>query len=149
MPAATKSKLRKVELPGITVQAPWASLLSSKSKTVETRFYPLSKRYVDRPIAIVETPGRGRQFRSRVVAIVIFGPSFRYSTANEFYLDSARHLVSPTSPAFTWDSGKGRSKWGWPVKSIWKVKSDLPVGFRAGRIYCRLVPVKVPGRLPL
>src|SRR4051812_33618820 len=115
--AQGRSRASTSTLRGLTIQYPWADLILSGRKTIETRFYPLPSKYVGMEIAIIETPGARGEFRSRLVGIVIFGPSFLYRDAQEFYADSARHLVRPDTLRFSWKHGQGKAKWGWPVLS--------------------------------
>ena len=51
---------------GLNVQAPWTGLLISGEKSVETRSYPLPKKYVGEKLALVETPGKSGSFKRRI-----------------------------------------------------------------------------------
>jgi hypothetical protein len=128
-------------LPGINIQAPWAELIVSGKKTVETRCYPLPQKYVGKPMAVIETPGRTGRFSSRLVGVVVFGESFPYRSRDEFYADSGRHHVFPESD-FRWDAANGKAKWGWPVLSAKRMRKPLPPGFRKGIVFTRHVPVR-------
>jgi hypothetical protein len=129
-----------MKLPGINIQAPWAELIIAGKKTVETRLYPLPQKYVGKRMAMIETPGRDGRFSSRLVGVVVFGESFSYRSRKQFYADSGRHHVFPDSD-FSWDAGNGRSKWGWPIVSVERVRKTLPPGFRKGIVFSRHVPV--------
>lgn len=110
-------------LPGLNVQHPWAELLISGKKTVETRTYPIPEKYCEREIYVVETGGDDSSVSAKVVGIIRFGRSFRYQSEKEFYRDSVRHLVDQNSK-FAWDSEK--DKWGWPVLSVTRLKTPMP-----------------------
>ncbi len=127
-----KTKEGSRYIPGLNVQAPWAGLLAAGKKTVETRTYPLPKHYLGNEIAIVETPGKARSFHRRIIAIAIFGDSFRYNNRTEFEQDYSRHLVTRDSE-FSWKSEK--KKWGWPILSIRSHPQDIPGDIRGGIVY--------------
>lgn len=125
--------------PGLNVQTPWAGLIASGKKTVETRFYPLPAKYIGRELLIVETPGPRHEFRRRPLVIVTFGESFRYTTRAEFYADSDRHLITAETKAFNWM--RGRTKWGWPITSARPIKGTIPADFRTGIVFSRAIPI--------
>ena len=129
------------QIPGINIRAPWAQLILEGKKTIETRFYPLPAHYVGRDVAIIETPGPEGKFRSRVIGIVVFGECFVYETEESFYQDLPRHCVHPNSDDFTWESGDGKRKWGWPILSVRAAHSELPPRHRRGIVYSKSVPV--------
>jgi hypothetical protein len=72
---------------GINVQQPWAELIVSGRKTVETRHYRAPPGYIDKIIALIETPGSHKNFKRRVRGFVIFGQSFRYRSREHFASD--------------------------------------------------------------
>lgn len=131
-----------MKIPGVNIQTPWAELIASGKKVVETRFYPLPDKYVMQEMALIETPGQKRTFRRRVIAVVVFGPSFPYESEEAFYSDTSRHLVSRDSTDFTWNSGKGKRKWGWPIVSVRAFRMSLPDHFRGGILFSRAVPLR-------
>jgi len=47
-------------LPGINIQAPWAEALVAGHKVIETRFYPMPKKWFGQPLAIKVLPTLGR-----------------------------------------------------------------------------------------
>lgn len=130
-------------LPGLNVQAPWAALLISGRKTVETRGYPLPSKYVGKPLALIETPGPNGKFKARIVAIVVFGASQRYTSKIGFYRDRKKHLIEPGNRNYGWEYKGNKSKWGWPVLSVRAVKLKLPREFKRGRIFASRVPVQI------
>jgi hypothetical protein len=92
-------------------------------------------------MAIIETPGKSGGFKARVVGIVTFGESFPYENEAQFYRDSKRHLVEKSSPDFTWSSGNGKTKWGWPIVSICRYEKELPAELRRGIIFTQAIPL--------
>jgi hypothetical protein len=133
-----------VKLPGINIQAPWSSLIIDGRKTIETRFYPIPKQYVGVPIAIIETPGKNKSLVSRVVGVAIFGESFAYVDADQFYSDSPRHLVSRQSSDFGWEESK--QKHGWPILTCVRHTVPLPGGLKRGIVFTK--EIEVEGFLP-
>ena len=65
-----------VTLPEINIQAPWAEAIVSGRKVIETRLYPMPRKWVGQPLAIIETPGKARHFQRRIAGLVIFAPSW-------------------------------------------------------------------------
>ena len=126
-------------IPGLNVQSPWAEMIVSGRKTVETRFYPLPLHYVGESLAIIATPGRKSKQRSHIVGIVIFDKSFLYADARAFYLDRHRHLITPETELFGWDSGCGKNKWGWPVIAASTYQQEMPRNFKKGILFTRRV----------
>lgn len=137
---ASDNQLKKC-LPGLNLQAPWTQWILEGRKTVETRFYPLPKKYVGKEMLIIETPGKTGKFKARIVGIVVFGEPFQYQSKKEFYADRARHLVDTASPNFTWESGKGKKKWGWPVGKTRRMYIKLPIGIKRGILYTESIPI--------
>ena len=97
---------------GVNIQWPISQLIISGEKTVETRTYPIPEKYLNKEIALVETPGRLGKFKARVIAIIKFTKSFQYKDKEDFYMDIDRHKVSPESN-WAW---KEKPKWGWEVE---------------------------------
>jgi hypothetical protein len=137
------SPSQTVALPGINIQAPWAEALVSGRKMIETRFYPMPSKWVGQPLAIIETPGKARQFHRRIAGLVLFAPSWCYADKAAFARDRARHLVDPDDRLFGWRED-GKPKWAWPVQWIEAYQQALPPGFRAGIRYARAVEILRP-----
>jgi hypothetical protein len=132
-----------VTLPGINIQAPWAEAIVAGHKVIETRFYPIPKKWVGQPLAIIETPGKARHFKRRIAGLVIFAQSWCYANKAAFTRDYARHLVDPDDPLFGWRED-GKPKWAWPVAWSEVYQQPLPPGFRAGIRYARAVEILRP-----
>jgi hypothetical protein len=134
-----------VTLPGINIQAPWAQAIISGHKVIETRFYPLPDKWIDHPLAIIETPGRTGRVKRRIAGLVSFGPSWCYADRDAFARDRTKHLVDLDDPRFGWKSD-GKPKWAWPVVWAEAYEQPLPPEFRAGIRYSRAVDILAPPR---
>lgn len=130
--------MKKKTLTGINIQFPISSLILSGKKTIETRTYPIPAHYIGQEMALVETPGKEGKFKARAIAIIKFGPSFRYKSKTEFYADSSYHCVTPNSP-WAWDAKKG--KWGWPVQVIKILKNPKQISKRVGIKYTNNIEI--------
>jgi hypothetical protein len=140
-------KLHPISIPGITVQFPWADLILSGQKVIETRFYPLPPKWIGKPLAIIETPGLRGSFKRRVAGIAVLGESFPYANRMAFDLDHKKHLVDSFDPIFGWKSNLG-PKWGWPILWVVRHQEQLPGAFRTGMRYSSAVPLfKLPASL--
>ena len=134
---------QRITLPGINIQAPWAQAILSGRKVIETRFYPMPAKWIDQPLAIIETPGRTGRFKRRIAGLVIFGPSWCYAHKTAFAQNSANHLVDADDPLFGWKSDD-KPKWAWPVQWVEAYQQPLPPAFRAGIRYARAVEILSP-----
>jgi hypothetical protein len=127
----------KSTLPGVNIQHPISTLIAEGKKTVETRTYPMPESYVGQKILIIETPGPGGKFKSRAIAIAIFGPSFKYKSKAEFYSDFEKHKVSKDSK-WAW---KDKPKWGWPILEIVPIKEPFSINGKKGMRFTRSISV--------
>lgn len=127
----------------INIQYPWTENILSGKKKIETRFYPLPKKYVGIELAIVETPGKSGQFKARIVGLVTFGPSFQYASRESFYKDSKRHLVTPHSDVFGWDPSDRRKKWGWPVTRVRRLRRPFPAKGKRGIVFTKRLALQI------
>jgi hypothetical protein len=132
-----------ITLPGLNIQAPWAQALISGRKVIETRFYPMPSKWIDQPLAIIETPGKTGRFKRRIAGLIAFAPSWRYAGPDAFARDHRKHLVDPEDPIFGWKSDV-RPKWAWPVVWVEAYEQALPPEFRAGIRYSRAVDILEP-----
>ena len=121
----------KRTLPGLNIQFPISSLIVNGTKTIETRTYPLPRHYIGVDLALIETPGKSKEFKARIIAIIRFGEPFKYKTKKEFYADVKNHFVDEISP-WAWTDEKG--KWGWPVTKVKKLAKPImakqPLGIK-------------------
>jgi hypothetical protein len=132
-----------VTLPGINIQAPWTEAIVSERKVIETRFYPMPRKWVGYPLAIIETPGKAGRFKRRIAGLVIFGQSWCYADKEAFARDREKHLVDPDDPVLGWREDT-TPKWAWPVRWVEAYQQPLPPGFRAGIRYARAVEICRP-----
>lgn len=98
---------------GINIQWPISRSILDGTKTIETRHYPLPKKYENVELLIIETPGKNGAFKARIVGVITFSESIQYESESKFYKDQRFHLVDRNSP-WAWKSGK--IKWGWKIK---------------------------------
>lgn len=123
--------MRRV-LPGINIQYPWSQLLLSGKKTIETRLYPIPKKYTNVPLALIETPGKGGDFPARVVGIIRFERCYRYESERAFRSDESRHLLKKGAD-FDWKTG--REKWAWHVVEVEPLSTAIPAPKHRGIIW--------------
>lgn len=132
---------RTSNISGINIQYPWSQLLVSGEKTIETRKYPLPKRYSGTPLAIIETPGKCKpRFRARIIGIITFSHSIEYQSAKEWTADKQRHCVSADDPMFRYKAGE--SKYGWIVASVIQLRDPVAPPAKRGIVFA--VGCKVP-----
>lgn len=130
MKAKSKTIVRKnLTYTGINIQFPISRLILTGQKTIETRLYSIPESYIGQKLLIIETPGPAGDFKARVVGFIVFGPSFKYSSAKEFYQDSKKHCVTPESP---WHWTEGLNKWGWPIEFVEEFKKSKPAPAKKG-----------------
>lgn len=115
---------------GINIQYPISQMILNGIKTIETRTYPIPKKFLNKEMAFIETPGKNGKFKARVIAIITFTDCFQYKNKKEFYADIKRHCVS-TDSDWAWNDGE---KWGWKFKIIYVFKTPIPCTSR-GIIY--------------
>ena len=107
---------------GINIQSPWSALLINGEKCVETRTYPLPKKYEGEKLALIETPGKDGDFKARIIGTITFSHSFQYPSKQAWVDDYNRHKVPDKNNNFGWKEDK--EKWGWVVSDI--IKFDEP-----------------------
>lgn len=108
--------MKNKKLPGLNVQAPWAQLLLSGEKVIETRTYPLPQKYVNQWMWLIETPGKTQDFQARVIGMIKFSGSKQYKNATEWRAEYEWHLVKPDDPDYKWRRDK--QKHGWVVEDV-------------------------------
>jgi hypothetical protein len=99
---------------GINIQWPISDLIISLKKTIETRTYQIPTKLIGKELLLIETPGKTKEFKSRIRGIIVFNDCFKYETPEEFYLDSHMHCVLPDS-LWAW---KDIPKYGWRISSF-------------------------------
>lgn len=123
---------------GIAIQQPYAQLIVDGEKVIETRSYPAPGWIIGKPIALIETPGKSRLFKSRVIALVEIGPSWRYLSKVSFDSDFSQHKVSPESP-FSFDNSK--QKWAWPINKVTLLTKPKVLRKRCGIVYTKNISI--------
>lgn len=118
---------------GINIQIPWSSLLISGLKSVETRSYPIPAKYEGVELALIETPGKSRKFKSRIIGTITFSHSFKYPDKTSWIDDYNRHKVEDHDPMFGWKDNK--PKYGWVVSKINKFEEPVYLSKKQGRVF--------------
>lgn len=118
---------------GINIQIPWSFLLINGDKTVETRSYPLPKKYERVELALIETPGKYGRFKSRIIGTITFSHSFQYPDKQAWIDDYNRHKVEEGDEFFYWNENK--PKYGWVVSDINKFDKPKNILCRKGIIF--------------
>ena len=113
---AAKNKFKIV--PGINIQWPWSEKIINGVKTIETRTYPIPKYLLNRYLALLETSGDlelYKRFQTRIIGLIKFSDSFRYSSKTQWKQDFKKHCV-PNTSKYTYKDKN--IKWGWTISDI-------------------------------
>jgi hypothetical protein len=102
---------------------------------VETRTYPIPKKYEGVELAIVETPGKSAKFKSRIIGTITFSHSFKYPDKESWKGDYQRHRVEEDDRDYGWDENK--SKYGWVVSDIKKFEEVIPPPTKKGIVFTK------------
>jgi len=131
---------RWAELPnlGLEVQQPWAQMLLSGQKTVETRAYPLPAALIGRPLYVVES-GSGVARKSslpdqvpaghaslRICGTATFKASDEYPSRAAWLADEAEHCVPADSP-YAMQDDHTNPVYAWRVEAVVALETPLPV----------------------
>ena len=89
-------------------------------------------------MAIIETPGpNGKKLagitKAKVIGVIVFSDSFRYSSQSAWEADYERHRVRPDDPMFRF--GKTLERWGWVVESVLVSSKPTPAPVPRGIVY--------------
>jgi hypothetical protein len=127
-------------IPGINIQWPWSELLLSGQKSIETRTYPIPKKFIGVELAVIETPGpQGRRKagieKARIIGTITFDSYIKYETKMDWAKDAKRHCVKVDDPLYAWHSD--RPKFGWVVKDFRKFDKPCPSPKTRGIIFAR------------
>lgn len=125
---------------GINIQYPWSDYLIYGIKSVETRTYPLPKKYMGEELALIETPGRYGRFKARIIGTITFSHSFKYPDQKAWQDDYNRHCVAVDDPIYNWKDDK--SKYGWVVSKVTKFEKSLDIRKRKGIIFTSGIKLK-------
>ena len=127
---------------GINIQSPWSSLLINEDKCVETRSYPLPKKYEGEELALIETPGKSGDFRARIIGTITFSHSFQYPNEQAWIEDYNRHRVDRADKEYGWQNHK--EKWGWVVSDINKFDDFQQAPKNKGIIFTKDITILQP-----
>jgi len=139
---ATKPKKADADnLPGVNIKSepdmPFADLILSGRKTIETRAKPTLNSLVGRRVKLIETTGKGS---GKVKGEVTVGEPKFYKTKAEFDADIDKHLVQDNSE-FAFGPG---GKWGYPMEDpvIYQepYETNTVLDKPKGRVLTRSVP---------
>jgi len=126
---------------GLNIQIPWSTLLINGEKSVETRSYPLPEKYEGVELALIETPGKYGQFKSRIIGTITFSHSFQYPDKQSWVDDYNRHKVEELDEFYSWNPDK--PKYGWVVSDIKKFDEPMSAPKRKGIVFTKNCKVPV------
>ncbi len=115
----------------INIQYPIADKILKGVKVIETRRYPLPDKYLNQALLLMETPGKTKKFKSRIIGIIKFTECFQYQSKKQFYADVDKHCVTKNS-IWAWQAG---DKWGWRVDVIKKISPPITYKGNKGIVY--------------
>lgn len=124
---------------GLNVQIPWSRFLIDGCKSVETRSYPLPTKYEGVELALIETPGKYGDFKSRIIGTITFSHSFQYPDKQSWKDDYNRHKVEDDE-FFNWND---KPKYGWVVSNFSKFDKPIDAPKRKGIIFTKNCQVPV------
>lgn len=126
---------------GINIQIPWSFLLVIGDKSVETRSYPLPKKYEGVELALIETPGKFGSFKARIIGTIVFSHSFEYPDEVAWKDDYNRHKVEENDVLFGWKENK--KKYGWVVSQIKRFEEPLSPPKKKGIVFTKNCKVPI------
>jgi hypothetical protein len=126
---------------GLNIQVPWSTLLINGEKSVETRSYPLPKKYEGVELALIETPGKYGRFKSRIIGTITFSHSFQYPDKQSWIDDYNRHKVQELDEFYSWNPNK--PKHGWVVTNIRKFAEPIVAPTQKGIVFTKNCQVLV------
>jgi hypothetical protein len=131
-------KVQIIDIPGLNVQWPWSQLLLSGEKTIETRNYKLPEKYLNRELAIIETPGpNGFKHlgvsKARIIGTIVFTENYLYRSKLHWLEELTLHRVNPDDPQYKFVSNK--PKWAWKVGNVKSLKNPVPAPSKRGIIF--------------
>jgi len=115
----------------INIQYPISEKILEGEKVIETRRYPLPDKYLNQALLLMETPGKTKKFKSRIIGIIKFTECFQYQSKKQFYADVDKHCVTKDS-IWAWQEG---DKWGWRVEVIQKISPPITYKGNKGIIF--------------
>lgn len=122
---------------GLNIQYPISQAIAKGLKTIETRTYPISEKYLGNELILIETPGKTGKFKSRAIAIIKITECFKYPSKKKFYEDFDKHLVASDSP-WAW---KDKAKYGWRVEVLKTISPPISINQAKGIIYTKEIEI--------
>ena len=119
-------------LPGINIQQPWSEMIMGGIKTIELRKYPLPDKFYGKLMWLIETPGKVGKFKARVIGIVSFKYSVRYSSVENYRRDRDKHRVFGFSPHLWCGVGP---MFAWPIKCAKTIRPFPAKNMSRGMVY--------------
>ena len=126
---------------GLNIQSPWSYLLINGDKSVETRSYALPEKYEGVELALIETPGKYGQFKSRIIGTITFSHNFKYPDKQSWKDDYNRHKVEENDEFYGWNPDK--LKYGWVVSDVNKFDEPIPAPNKKGIVFTKNCQVLV------
>lgn len=125
-------------IPGLNVQWPWSELIISGHKKIETRGYPIPKKYIGVELALIETPGKmglkdAGIAKARIIGTVTFGRSLQYESKLQWLADYEKHRVNSNDALFKWRGD--RRKYGWTIASVMRLTKPVPAPEKRGIVF--------------
>ena len=129
---------------GINIQYPWSQLLVNGEKVIETRSYPIPEKFIGKPLAIIQTPGKFKNEveKTMIIGLIYFKHSKQYRSKKEWLSDYKNHLVKKDDPLYGWS--KTKEKWGWVVEKVIKISPPISPPKKRGIMYVNncIIPEK-------
>jgi hypothetical protein len=111
----------------------------SGEKVIETRGYPIPKKFLGIWMAIVETgrPGEigSRPGRAQVVGLIIFKSCYKYKNRQHWESEQSLHRVSGNDPDYAFDDQK--DKWAWEIEMVRPLPKPQSAPLKRGIRYAK------------
>lgn len=124
-----------ITMTGLNVREPFATLLASGLKTVETRRYKPPSHLIGQRIAIIQTGVEA----SSIIGHAVLTDWQQYGSKQQWDDDRNNHLVAPGSD-FDWTDDSAR--YAWKMERAVMLKEPVQPPAKRGRIYAKNCKVK-------
>lgn len=107
------------------------------NKTIETRVYEIPKNMIGQESLLIAT--YGAKAKSKAVGLVTFSECKIYTSGQDFYKDSALHLIceEDVSSLWGWNSNGDKPKYGWIISKVTKFDKPFGLSKRCGIKFSR------------
>lgn len=128
-------------MPALYVRSPWANLIASGTKAIETRHYKPPDHVIGEWVAIVQPRCRGNP-KARVRCLAYISGFYKYRDKQHWADELTSHRVNSCDPDFGWKEDKPKyawklqmvadinDTWYWKIISGGRVWTTVQVGFR-------------------